>query len=112
MKAWGFTFLLALTSCAHSIHEVHTSDFLPAAPIESGKIVKASGEQFVIMGFTDNTNYVDEAYDRLLQACPQGRITGITTQYSTALGFFSWTEKILMQGLCLPPKSAISTTSR
>jgi hypothetical protein len=93
--------LTALSACAHSIHEVHTSDFSPGAAIEQGEMVKATGEQFVIMGITDNTAYVDEAYKSLMSACPKGTITGITTQYSTALGFFSWTNKILMQGLCL-----------
>lgn len=96
---------MLLSACAHSIHEVHTSDFMPAAPIESGDIVKSYAEQFVIMGFTDNTNYVDEAYHKLAKACPNGAVSAITTQYSTSLGFFSWTNKILMQGLCLKARS-------
>lgn len=104
MKRLGLLSFLMLASCAHSIHEVHTSDFIPAAPIEAGEMVKASTEQFVILGFTDNTNYVDEAYQKLMAACPNGSISGITTQYSTSLGFFSWTNKILMQGLCLSKK--------
>lgn len=95
---------LTLCSCAHSIHEVHTSDFLPAAPIESGDMVKVSSEQFVVMGFTKNTDYVNEAYQKLMKACPKGALTAITTQYSTSLNFFSWTNKILMQGLCLAEK--------
>lgn len=101
-----FSFLI-LASCAHSIHEVHTSDFLPGAPIESGKMVKGYSEQFVVFWFTDNTNYVDQAYRNLMSACPNGAVTGITTQLSTSLGFFSWTNKVLMQGLCLqaPKKS-------
>ena len=80
---------LVLLSCAHSVHEVHTSDFSPYARIEDGDMVKGSGEQFVILGFTDNTNYVDQAYQQLRKACPQGRITGITTQISTSLGILS-----------------------
>ncbi|AHZ85948.1 hypothetical protein AB1A81_01485 [Bdellovibrio bacteriovorus] len=102
MKALGLSLFLFLASCAHSIHEVHTSDFAPAAPIESGEMVKAYSEQFVIFHFIGNTDYVDEAYNKLMRACPQGQVTAITTQYSTSLGFFSWTNKILMQGLCLP----------
>ena len=90
-----------LSSCAHSIHEVHTSDFAPYAALESGKVVKASSEQFVIMGFTSETNYVDSAYQKLAAQCPNGAVSGITTQLSTDLGFFSWTNKTLMQGLCL-----------
>jgi hypothetical protein len=102
MKILLLTAILFFFGCAHSIHEVHTSDFIPA-PIESGKMVKAQSEQFVVLWFTQDTAYVDQAYQRLLQTCPNGYISGITTQYSTSLGFFSWTNKILMQGLCLTP---------
>lgn len=106
MKCRGLLAVLAaalLAGCGHSIHQVHTSDFLPPAPIESGEMVKASAEQFVIFWFAEDTNYVDVAAQRLMEACPGGRLTGITTQLSTSLGFFSWTNKALMQGLCLKP---------
>lgn len=96
----------ALSGCAHSIHQVHTSDFSPGAPIQSGDMVKGQSEQFVILGFTSETEYVNRAYQNLMNACPNGTITGITTQYWTSLGFFSWTNKILMQGLCLRPQNA------
>jgi hypothetical protein len=92
--------LIFLSACAHSIHEVHTSDF-SGVPLESGDMVKASSDQFVILGFVGNTDYVNQAFHQLQGACPQGQITGITTQYSTSLGFFSWHNKILMQGLCV-----------
>jgi hypothetical protein len=101
MRAALILFVLTLVGCAHSVHQVHTSDFLPGAPIESGEMVKGSAEQFVILGFASETNYVNQAYQRLMGACPDGAITGITTQYTTALGFFSWRNKVLMQGLCL-----------
>lgn len=105
MKALLISSLLFLSACAHSVHEVHTSDFAPSAPIESGKMVKAYTEQFVIFYFTDNTDYVNRAYNKLMDECPGGALTGITTQYTTSLGFFSWTNKILMQGLCLKPQA-------
>lgn len=104
MKKLLLLSLLMLSACAHSVHEVHTSDFMPGTPIESGEMVKASTEQFVVMGFVGDTNYVDQAYKKLMSACPNGVITGITTQYTTSMSFFSWTNKILMQGLCLPPR--------
>lgn len=90
-----------LGGCAHSVHEVHASDFSPYAEIERGEMVKAYADQFVVLGFVRDTNYVDIAQQKLMQACPHGSLTGITTQYSTSLGFFSWTNKILMQGLCV-----------
>jgi hypothetical protein len=107
MKLFCFAILLLLSvGCAHSIHEVHTSDFLPSSDMSHGQMIKATSEQFVILGFTGNTDYVNEAYDKLKSACPTGSITGITTQLSTSLGFFSWTNKVLMQGLCIQPASA------
>lgn len=97
--------LLALTAglggCAHSIHQVHTSDFNPMAEIESGEVVRGYAEQFVVLGFVQETNYVDQAFAQLQSQCPRGQITGITTQISTSMGFFSWTNKALMQGLCV-----------
>lgn len=101
MRALYLVIFLILGSCAHSIHNVHVSDFTPAKPIEAGDIVKAKSEQFVIMGFTNETLYVEQAYQKLLAACPNGPISNISTQFSTSLGFFSWTNKVLMQGLCL-----------
>ena len=90
-----------LTGCMHSIHQVHVSDFEPFDKFESGNIVSAKTEQFVILGFVQQTDYVDKAYKALQEKCPQGQLQGITTQYSTSLSFFSWTNKILMQGLCV-----------
>ncbi len=93
-----------LVSCAHSIHQVHTSDFNPGVAMSGGEMVKAQTEQFVILGFTSETDYVDQAYRDLMKTCPSGAISGITTQLSTSLGFFSWTNKALMQGLCVSKK--------
>ena len=89
------------TGCTHSIHLVHVSDYGPYARYTDGKVIKASSEQFVIMGFRGDTKYVEQAMERLVDQCPKGRIQGITTQFSTSHGFFSWHNKILMQGLCL-----------
>ncbi len=101
----GVVGTLFLSGCAHSIHQVHTSDFMPSAQITSGRMLKATSEQFTILGFVGDTNYVEQAYESLMNQCTDGVITGITTQYSTSFGFFSWTNKILMQGLCVQPKS-------
>ena len=106
MKSLRFCCLAVIVSvlasgCTYSIHQVQVSDFQPYAPIERGDIVKGYGEQFVIMGFTQQTDYVNAAYKNLMNACPSGSLSGITTQIYTAHGFFSWTNKALMQGLCL-----------
>ena len=92
---------LMFAGCSHSIHLIHTSDFGPYTPLSAGKVVMARSEQFVVMGFVTQTDYVQEAYRKLQENCSHGNIKGITTQYSTSHGFFSWTNKILMTGLCV-----------
>ncbi len=93
--------LFSAVSCTHSIHQVAVSDYSPFAPYAEGKLVQASSEQTVIMGFTDSTAYVSRAATKLMEQCPEGEIRGITTQYSTSHGFFHWKNKIFMQGLCV-----------
>ena len=97
--SYYFILSLVMSSCVHSIHQVHTSDFtIPedsslnrSLSKEMGTIIKAKEEQFVVLGLTKQTNYINQAYDQLLKQC-DGPITGITTQLSSSLGFFSWTN--------------------
>lgn len=107
---------LLISSCVHSVHQVHTSDFskveqLNSLSKDSRKIVKVKKEQFVILGFTQQTNYINQAYDELLMKC-NGPITGITTQLSASLGFFSWTNKVLIQGWCLNSDSLTKSSNK
>ena len=90
------------SGCAYSIHVNHTSDFQATQPLSEYRLVEARGEQFSILGFVTQTDYVDEAFTTLQSECPRGQITGIQTRYSTSLGFFSWTNIIQMQGYCNP----------
>lgn len=93
---------IAGIGCTHSLHVSHISDFSPTfKKYTEGKLIKAKSEQFVIMHFTTQTNYVEIAYNQLQKQCQNGQIQGITTQYSTSHGFFSWTNYIEMQGLCI-----------
>lgn len=92
-----------LSACTHSLHVAHYSDFNPTyASYGRGEMVEAEASQFVIMGFIFQTDYVNEAYDRIQRQCPGGRIQGIETQYTSDHGFMSWTNRIHMQGLCVP----------
>jgi|GEM_PF-404483 len=94
---------LIFSGCTYSIHNVHMSDMSPAGSSGNdgeGRLIKAQAEQFVILGFVGQTNYLNEAYKKIQDECPKGEIRGISTQHSTAHGFFSWTNKILIQGNC------------
>lgn len=103
MRYLALIFVIAILSgCTHSLHVSHVSDFSPTfKPYARGELVKAQAEQFTVLGFVGDTNYVDEAYAKLQASCPNGVIQGITTQYSTSHGFFSWTNYVEMQGLCI-----------
>jgi len=96
---FSFT-LIWVGACTHSVHLVHVSDFSPYQGVKKGTLISASSEQSVILDFSDNTDYVDQALAELESKCTKGRISGITTQFSTSHGFLSYTNKILMQGLC------------
>jgi hypothetical protein len=93
--------IVALQACSYAMHQVHVSDFSPYRSLKQGKLVEGRGEQFTFMGFIRDTNYVEVAQKNLIEQCPKGEIQGVTTEYSTAHGFFSWTNRILMQGLCV-----------
>ncbi len=92
--------LLLLNGCAYSVHNVYVSGFEPYSPKSEGKVVSAHTEQFVVLGFKDNTDYLETARDELEEQCPKGDIVGIVTEYQTALGFMSWRHHIYMKGLC------------
>ena len=99
--------ILALTTvlflgCAHSIHVVHSNPYDQSPGTAEPELIEARSEQGVVLGFAFDTDYVDRAYNTLQAKCSKGRIEGITTQFSTSLGFFNWTNKILMRGFCYP----------
>ncbi|MGE0631892.1 MAG: hypothetical protein AB7O96_05765 [Pseudobdellovibrionaceae bacterium] len=98
--------VVSLSACTHSVHLVNFSDYRPYVELSRGREIEAKSEQFVVMSFAGQTDYVEEAYNKMLQQCPQGTISGISTQFVTSHGFFSWTNKILMKGLCLDKKVA------
>jgi hypothetical protein len=100
VKFFLLALIFVLTSCAHSVHQLHMGDFETPKSIKSGKWITAKAEQMVILGFVSDTNYVNEARSKLIAKCPKGNIQAVSTRYSTSLGFFSWYNKILMQGLC------------
>ncbi len=100
LRVFIFFIFSTLCACSHAIHLVHSSDFSPYSEPSIGKLISAKTEQFTILGFVESTAYVDDAMKELEKKCSHGYINGITTQYSTSHGFFSWTNKILMQGYC------------
>jgi hypothetical protein len=100
LRALGL--LLLAGGCAHSVHQYQVSDAGTANLQRAAKAqaITADGEQFVILGFTANTDYVEEAFERLRVQCPDGEIARIHTRYSTSLKFLSYTNKVHLQANC------------
>ena len=90
-----------LQACAFSVHQVHISGFDPYSPKTEGKLVTSSAERFSILGFSDSTEYVDKAVLQLKSRCEDGDLVGVSTEAQTALGFFSWTDRIYLRGTCI-----------
>jgi|OM-RGC.v1.032258988 hypothetical protein len=75
-------------SCAHRVHIVQANDFDNNKKTQK-KIITAQSEQFVFLWFVTQTDYVEQALDKLKLQCMNKEIQGITTKYSTSLGFLS-----------------------
>ena len=100
----GLALLLLASGCTYSMHE-YAAAGLRRGPHCAGPRDRPSGstptpEQHVVLGVTDNTDYVDRAYASLLSQCP-GDIVGLNTRYSTSLGFLSFKNVVEMRALCL-----------
>jgi hypothetical protein len=95
--------LLLLPGCTYSMHEVEAAGYaaLPnGGPPRQAERIHARAEQRVILGITDNTDYVDRAYAELLDQCP-GEVVGLNTRLSTDLGFLSFKNVVEMRAMCL-----------
>jgi hypothetical protein len=92
--------LILLAGCTHSIHMVQSSGF-DGEPVDvkTARYVEATATQDVVFFFAFDTDYVDEARAKLEQQCA-GKLSAVSTQFSTSHGFFHWTNKILMKGIC------------
>lgn len=90
---------VGLFACTHSVHQSHQGDFLPYKQ-KGARFITVESRQKVIFGFLFNTNYVEVARQKLLEAC-SSEITGVNTQHITSHGFASYTEKIRIKALCL-----------
>ena len=92
--------LLGVISCTHSIHISHMSDILPYAQ-KKGRFIDVEVHRAVFWDFIFDTNYVEEARQKLMNECPDAEITAINTKYITSHGFLSYTDKIRIRALCL-----------
>ena len=97
----SITSMALSTGCTHSLHNYHVSDSEPIPAESKNTKIEVNTEQFAVFWFVFDTDYVQNAYDQLLAKCPDGKIQGIHTRFSTSLSFLSYTNKIYMQAHCV-----------
>ncbi len=100
MKKLLFFSLPIILNCMSSVHQFNQSDPMSFQDYQSAKKITADAEQFAILGFVYDTNYVEEAIKKLHDSCPDGSIEQIGTTFKTKLGFMSWTNQIHLVGYC------------
>ena len=101
LRVIAFILAAQLTACAHSVHQVYVSDFIPHQKAKSGRIIHAHHEESSSMGLMTDLDYVDLFLAEFMRKCPEGIISGITTEYATDLGFLSWANHLYLTGQCL-----------
>lgn len=90
-----------LASCASSIHQYNAGDYSDYKRLkQKGKFVSVTEEKQYIIGKFDNS-FVDSAYEKLKAKCKGKKITGVSSNYMTHLGFFSFKEKLIFTGYCI-----------
>jgi hypothetical protein len=91
------------SGCTYSMHEYQAAGYA-AVPAAGGprqaEWIHARAEQRVILGVTDNTDYIDHAYADLLDQCT-GEVVGLNTRFSTSLGFLSYKNVVEMRAMCI-----------
>ncbi|MCB1192583.1 MAG: hypothetical protein H7A23_04975 [Leptospiraceae bacterium] len=92
---------LMIFSCTHSVHMYAAGDIEKPISVTSMKQVSSDSEQFTVLGFIFDTNYVDEAVEKLRSQCEKGNIHFISSRYSTSHGFLSWKNKLHLEGYCI-----------
>lgn len=97
-NAWLSASSLA-SACTYSVHQMAVSNF---GDIREGQVVEAEAEQWVLLDMATDTDFADEAYERLLQQCPDGILRGIQARHSTSHSFLSYGNHLRMRAYCVP----------
>lgn len=90
--------------CTHSVHQASVGSFEPAEPLPpnvTATRVTAEGEQFVILSIASDTSHADDAYAKLLAACPDGQLVAVLARHSTDHNFLSYTNRLHLEATCL-----------
>lgn len=86
-----------LSGCMSYVHAVNQDAILPV----EGELIEVEQEKGIWLRFNFDNDYVREAYDELLAQCPGGTIHGVASRLSSTNGFFHWTARFHLSGVCV-----------
>ncbi len=71
-------------------------------PADRKKVVQASVEKFIVLGFNFDNDFALQLTDKLKGACPGGEVRGVTTHDTRTLYFLAFFMKreVSAQGYC------------
>lgn len=101
LRVLGLAVLALSGACRGTVHMAQASGFYDVGDGADRSVITSSAEQHTIMGVVEDTLYVDAAWSSLQRQCSRGSIDGITVETSTQLGFFQWTNRVSMRGICV-----------
>ena len=100
LALWLLPALFAL-GCTHSVHQVSLSTADDIPPGAHVRRIESDARQHVVLYITDNTDFVDEAYQDLLAQCRSGNVVAVEARHSTSHGFLTFDNELKVTGLCL-----------
>lgn len=100
MKVAYILMMTLILNCMSSVHHFNQSEPMTFQEFSSAKKISSDSEQFVFLWFASDTNYVEEAVEKLNSQCPDGKVDQIGTTFKTKLGFLSWTNQLHLVGYC------------
>jgi hypothetical protein len=91
---------LMLGGCTYSVHQVALGNFDDLPPNARMRPIEVDASQKVVLA-TGNTDFSDEAMQKLAAACPNGQVMGIQARHSTDLGFVVYTNRMKISAYCV-----------
>jgi hypothetical protein len=96
-----------LSGCTYSVHQVALGNFDDLPPDARLRPIEAEADQEVFVA-SGNTDFADQAMQRLAARCPRGQVVGIQARHSTSLGFMLYTNKLKLSGFCVEDAAVAS----
>lgn len=92
---------LLQSACSHSIHQLYVGTMDRGANYKKGRWVQAESKDYVILGFAQDTSYVEQAVAELESRC-RGRLAQVNTEHLTSFRLLSYYQKVILKGWCVP----------